>query len=438
MKHNMNLFASTRKQLTHYNSGMLIIFLLLFNIVISLVLFLITYHEQRMELFDIGKQEINELNMDIDEYPGGQNQENPLVPSINKTKGIFLTYFLKPNHRLIIIDEYSSKIREPIFKNVKNWKPDKMGFKFLRIELSEKDSHYLFLVSQNIYQNGKRKGTIYIGKDITYLITMYFHFLFILLGISLIFFVIALLVGHTMTKQAIKPIIKAYTLQSEFIANVSHELRTPLSVLQSGLEAIDFEEGKHFSPIAKNILSDLQEEVRSTTQLVNHLLYLIRSDSGEQPTKKENFDLLILLQQIIRSFQRLSESKDIKLDLLTLHPLPIYTDKENIKQLLYILIDNALKYTPNGGNVCISYEQKDEILTIVVQDNGIGISSEQQQHIFDRFYRADKSRSRQTGSSGLGLSIGKSIIESLHGTIKVSSKLNAGSKFFIMIPLPNR
>lgn len=241
-----------------------------------------------------------------------------------------------------------------------------------------------------------------------------------------------------MTKQAIKPIIKAYTLQSEFIANVSHELRTPLSVLQSGLETIEFEEVKRFSPISKNILSDLQDEVRSTTQLVNHLLYLIRSDSGEQPIIKEKFDLLILMQQIIRSFQRFSESKEIRLDLLTQNPLPIYTDKEKVKQLLYILIDNALKYTPNGGYVSISYEQKNKILSIVIEDNGIGISFEQQKRIFDRFYRADQSRSRQAGSSGLGLSIGKSIIESLQGTIKVSSKINVGSKFTIIIPLQKR
>lgn len=395
------------------------------------------YNEQKVTLFEITKQEINELQTDGDEYSNDQNQKTGLVS--NKTQGVFLSYFLKSTNELVIIDEFSSRMRNLLLKKVENWKPTEMEARYQKIQLSKNDSIYLLIVSQNIYENGKLKGTIYIGKDITFLRNMFIRFLLILLGISLIFFVIALIVGQIMTKRAMEPIIKSYTLQSEFIADASHELRTPLSVLKSGLEVIEYEEGNKFSTFSKNILSDLKEEIRSTTQLVSNLLFLIRSNSGEQSSVVEHFDLLELMQQVIRSFHHLSETKKIKLDLQMLTPLSLFTDREKLKQVLYILIDNAIKYTPTGGKISISYElmsdnQKEKVC-IKVRDNGIGISLEQQERIFDRFYRVDKSRSRQSGSSGLGLPIGKSIVESLNGTIEVSSSLNKGSEFTITIPL---
>ncbi|MGF9978024.1 sensor histidine kinase [Viridibacillus arvi] len=438
MKNNINLFATTRKNLALYNSKMLIIFLLLFNVVISSFLFINMYTEQKVVLFDIAKQEIKEL---IINKAGTQNEDKNNVPvsNINNVQGVFLTYYLDTNKELIIMDEFSPELRESILGKVENWNPDKMETKYEKIQLSNDESLYLLIASQNIYENGVLKGTIYVGKDITFLRSMFIHFLFILLGISLFFLIVALIVGQIMTKRAMKPIINSYTLQTEFIANASHELRTPLSVLKAGIEVIEFEEGKKFSSFSKSVLSDLKEEIRSTTQLVNNLLFLIRSDSGEQATVVESFDLLELMQQTIRSFGHISEAKKIKLNLQVQNPLIVCTEKEKVKQLLYILIDNAIKYTPNGGQVSVSYKLKsdsqNEQLYIEVKDTGMGISKELLERIFDRFYRVDKSRSRNSGSSGLGLSIGKFIVESLNGTIEVSSTLNKGSEFTIIIPL---
>ena len=438
MKHNLKLFSNTRKNLARYNSSMLIIFLLLFNVVISIVLFIIMYHEQRVELFDMAKQEMNELK--INRF--GTTSEQTPVNNINKTKGIFLTYFLTTNNKLEIVDEFSPKLRASIIKKVKNWNPSRMEAKYKRVQLANKKPIYLFIVAQNVYEHGQRKGTIYIGKNINFLRNMFIHFLFILLGISVVFLIIALIIGRFMTKRVMKPIIKTYSLQSEFIADASHELRTPLSVLKSGLDVIEFEEGKNFSSFSKNILSDLKEEVGRTTQLVNRLLFLIRSDSGEQSVLIESFDLLELMEQILRSLQHLSETKDIRIDLHMRTRLIVSSDKEKLKQLLYILIDNAIKYTPEGGRIGVSYEvestNQNEKLCIVVRDNGIGIPLDEQDRIFDRFHRVDKSRSRNNGSSGLGLPIGKSIVESLHGTLEVSSTLNKGSRFTITIPLKKK
>jgi two-component system sensor histidine kinase CiaH len=436
---NEYLFAKTRRSLAQFNSRMLIIFLLLFNIVICAVLFINVYNEQRMELFEIAKQEMNELKLDSDGYLNDRNNHMQ-VEGINKTKGIFLTYFLKKDHNeLGVIDEFSPRWRKPIINHIKNWHPSKMEVRYQKIQLAGQDSLYLLIVSQNIYEKGVRKGTIYIGKDISALRAMFLHFLLILLGISFIFFIIALRGGQLMTRKAMQPIMKTYTLQSEFMADASHELRTPLSVLKSGLEVIEFEEGNHFSVFSKSILADLKEEVESTTKLVNQLLLLGRSDSGEQIAQSEKVNLQELMSQILRSFQHLAERKGVRMTLETQKTVQVITDREKLKQLLYILIDNALKYTPGGGLVNISYEMKitghDHKLMISVRDNGIGIPLKQQDRIFDRFYRVDKSRSRKEGSQGLGLSIAKSIVESLQGSIIVLSKENKGSEFLISIPI---
>lgn len=241
-----------------------------------------------------------------------------------------------------------------------------------------------------------------------------------------------------MTKRAMKPIIKSYSVQTEFIADASHELRTPLSVLKSGLEAIEFEEKGKLSSFSSMILNDLKDEITSTTNLVNNLLYLIRSDTGQQRSVHSEFDLDELVNQTVRSFGHQAESKDIELSLLNRKKLVVFSDRDKIKQLLYLLIDNALKYTPKGGRVDINYgltqTNSKKKFYITVRDNGIGIPMRDQARIFDRFYRVDKSRSRENGSSGLGLSIGKSITESLNGSLSVSSQENTGSEFLLTIP----
>lgn len=431
---NSSIINKTRKNLAHYNSRMLIIFLLIINFVIGILLFINMYHEQRVELVNIANQEINELTLDPDGYFNNKYTDT----RVNRTKGIFLTYFITTEDHLRIIDDFSSKLHTVIVKKVGKWKPERMSERYVEVNFPHSEPTYLLIVAKNIYIHGHLKGTIYIGKDINLIRTMFLHFLFILVGSSLIFFVVALIVGQIMTKRAMKPIVKTYMAQSNFIADASHELRTPLSVLKSGLEVLEYEEGNQLSSFSKNVLADLKEEIKSTTQLVNNLLLLSRSDSGQHTTEITSFDLQQLTQQTLRSFQHLSETKEVRLELKTNQPVQVETDREKIKQLLYILVDNALKYTNSGGQVSLSYglspvSQKRKFF-VSVKDTGMGIPIKEQAHIFDRFYRVDKSRSREEGSSGLGLSIAKAIVESLDGTIEVTSRIDKGSEFTFTIP----
>lgn len=434
MKGNPTIFSETRKYLSNYNSRMLIVYLLAINFTIGILLFYNMYREQRVELSDIAKQQINSLKLDPDGYLGNKKD---IDNKINLTKGIFLTYLIRPNGDLEIIDDFSPRLHTKIDERIGKWKPEDLSEKLIKVNVTKSQPTYILMAAKNIYVKGKWVATIYIGKDIKLLIDMYIHFLVILMGLSVVFFGLAVLIGHFMTKRAMEPIMKSYMSQTEFIADASHELRTPLSVLKSGLEVIEYEDKDKLSSISINILEDLKDEIKSTTNLVNNLLYLIRSNTGQQVSVRSTFDLNELVSQTIRSFTHQASTKKIELDLLNGHSLLVSSDRDKVKQLLYLLVDNAIKYTPIGGKIVLSYgltPGAKQSFFLAVQDNGIGIPIEEQERIFDRFYRVDKSRSRQNGSTGLGLAIGKTIAESLNGTITVLSKVNEGSKFVLTVP----
>ena len=170
------------------------------------------------------------------------------------------------------------------------------------------------------------------------------------------------------------------------------------------------------------------------TNLVSDLLTLARSDSNTIETKMEMFNFRPHADKALESVSPLAASKQISLNLDTPATLMATGDPQRLSQLLYILLDNAIKYTPNGGEVRLSLSDEARQLCIKVQDTGIGIKQEDQDHIFERFYRADKSRSRQMGGHGLGLSIAKWIVGTHGGSIQLVSEVGKGSTFVIRIP----
>jgi signal transduction histidine kinase len=239
-----------------------------------------------------------------------------------------------------------------------------------------------------------------------------------------------------MSKRAMIPITTAFTRQREFVADASHELRTPLSVLLSSIDAMEMTlEPEEKEGFVQKLLVNMRQEVKRMTNLVSDLLTLARSDSNTIETRIETFDFRLQADKALESVGPLAASKQISLHLNAPETLMATGDPERLSQLLYILLDNAIKYTPNDGEVRLSLAKEGQQLCMKVQDNGIGISKEDQAHIFERFYRADKSRSRQMGGHGLGLSIAKWIVDTHHGTIHLTSELGKGSTFAIRIPM---
>lgn len=224
----------------------------------------------------------------------------------------------------------------------------------------------------------------------------------------------------------------AAELRNNLMADVSHELRTPLTVLEGNLRAaLD-----HVYELDEEQIANLYEQTRHLIRLVNELRELTLAEAAQLPLAQEIVDLNALVQESAAVFEPLMEEKGVQL-LIQLPPTAstVTADRSRIRQVLHNLLANALRHTPSGGQVTIAVAQPAGRLRLTVQDTGEGIAPEDLEHIFDRFYRTDPSRSRETGGSGLGLAIVKAIVEAHGGeVIAASPGVGRGTRFTIFLP----
>lgn len=218
-------------------------------------------------------------------------------------------------------------------------------------------------------------------------------------------------------------------LRKRLTADVAHEFRTPLATLQSHMEAMI--DGIWKPDIDR--LKSCHEEIMRISRMVGDLEKLARYESETLILNKTSFDISEVIQYIIRNFETdfLSKGLDIKFygekDI-------IFADKDKISQVIVNLLANALKYTPEGGRVEVRVEDGGDKVNIIVKDTGKGISPKDLPYIFERFYRADKSRNRLTGGAGIGLTIAKAIVEAHQGMIRANSRINEGAEFIVSLP----
>lgn len=238
--------------------------------------------------------------------------------------------------------------------------------------------------------------------------------------------------GYFLAGRALVPIKKAWKKQVEFVSDASHELRTPLAVIQAKTDIL-FRAPS--STIQDKILdiSTISTESRRLSKLVSNLLTLARSDSNQMEMKKLPFRLDELLKEIIQQFEEIVSYQGKSLQLEVNETVMFLADKERIHQLIIILLDNAMKYTNEGGEILLSCQQSHSSIFLRVKDNGIGIPEEDIPKIFDRFYQSNKSRTSTEGT-GLGLSIAKWIVEKHHGKTKVQSNPGIGTTIEIIFP----
>ncbi len=216
----------------------------------------------------------------------------------------------------------------------------------------------------------------------------------------------------------------------QMIADIAHELRTPLSVIRGNLEAIL--DGVY--PPEPEHLAPVYEEALLLQRLVEDLRLLSLAEAGELHLEKSSFDMAELLRKVIEVVRAEAQEKGINLELKAESPLPVYADAQRIRQVLNNLLSNALRYTPSGGRITVTARRIDAGVKVAVSDTGPGIPPEELPHIFDRFWRGDRSRSRSSGGSGLGLSIAKKLVEAHGGRIEVQSKPGKGTTFCFWIP----
>ncbi|WP_042374529.1 sensor histidine kinase [Neobacillus jeddahensis] len=444
-----DVFKSTQSRLTRIYSGLLILFLILFIVIVYTVLYVVILRNQEQELQTLVNQEASFL----EEYMG-QNEQGDVYSAENQEvvfAGVnqFFNYVVNPKGEILMGNEANQRLRPSILQllnggtspngdvrketlHVENAKARGSRSEFHPAEGAE-DLH-LMIASHPIYVKGQLIGQLYIGKDISFAYQLFHWMLVILAALGVIFFGIAIFISVSMSKRAMVPIHKAFIRQREFVADASHELRTPLSVLLSSVDAMEMTLEPQKEDFTGRLLSHMREEVKRMTHLVSDLLTLARSDSDTIELKTTSFDFLPLAEKAVESVHPLAAAKQISLSLQAPTELPTVGDAERLSQLLYILLDNAIKYTPDGGEVRMELSGDGTELGIAVQDTGIGIKKEDSQRIFERFYRSNKSRSRQMGGHGLGLSIAKWIVETHKGSIKVVSEVGKGSTFIVRIP----
>ena len=224
---------------------------------------------------------------------------------------------------------------------------------------------------------------------------------------------------------------QSYRAQMRFVSDASHELRTPISVIQGYANLLN-RWGKDDPEAMQESIDAITQEAQSMKELVEQLLFLARGDNDSLVVEPEVFDLTAVAGQVMRDSQVIDQTHPMEAHWEG--PVFVNCDLGLTKQAIRILVDNAIKYTPNGGAITMTVEEKEGMAHLSVTDEGIGISPEALPHIFDRFFRADESRTRQTGGSGLGLSIAKWIVERHGGWFDVVSRQNVGTKMTIVLP----
>ncbi|MDR3593117.1 MAG: ATP-binding protein [Negativicutes bacterium] len=432
------MFNKFRNRLTLVYGTVMAIFLLVLLAVITSGITWLVYAERRDEIRLIAKELGEEHKERLIKYLG-QNVP-PEIVSQDDTRDIsgqMFYYLTDAGGRLIKIDEPNSVLK-PFIDDILQtggW-PDSA----IRIEhftLPEGQKATVILAVHYIYDGQKLLGTLLAGKDITAYYQVLNHFLYILLGVSILFLTGAAGLGHLLAGRAMIPIEQAYFRQRQFVADASHELRTPLSVLMTSLEFLQGEEANDLTPLSRQVVHDMQDEVRKTTRIVGDLLTLARADTGNTRCLRENFDLIAVAERVFRGLTPQAAAKDIAITVAGPDSIRMEADQAHLEQLLYILADNAIKYTQPGGTITVSLSvdrSENPSARIIVTDTGIGIPPEYQSLVFERFFRVDKARSREDGGVGLGLAIAESIVHLHGGTIELTSSPDKGSSFTVTLP----
>jgi two-component system phosphate regulon sensor histidine kinase PhoR len=232
--------------------------------------------------------------------------------------------------------------------------------------------------------------------------------------------------------QDLTRIRKLETVRRDFVSNVSHELRTPLASVKALAETLH-EGALEDPPAARRFLQQMESEIDNITQLVHELLELSRIESGRVPLERRSINPCEFLKRGIERMQMQAERAGLSLRLECTEQLPeVNADPERIQQVLVNLIHNAVKFTRPGGEIVVTATPRDHDVIVAVRDTGVGIAPEELTRIFERFYKADRSRSG--GGTGLGLSIARHLVEAHGGRIWAESELDKGSVFYFTLP----
>ena len=422
----MEIFGRSRRQLTLIYTLIMGLFLTVLILVVHMTMEWAMFSEQAQEVLDAADN-ISEMRERYIQNPVAANDETKIYKSSNDR---LFFYVFDEERRLIDFARASFKVESFILDTISNWSVEEGEIAVFSRPNELGRTTNIMMTSKRLRVYGTNQ-MVFVGKDVSAMYSGLQKSTYILIILGLAALIIAAIIGHIMAGRAIIPLKEAYEKQRQFAADASHELRTPLAVVMASADLLLMDQSIT-NPFLKQVIGDVKSEVQKMTKLVADLLMVARSDNNALKVTIKKFDLGELLQQNIRMMTPLAEKKDIVLSGENIQKVEMQADEQKIKQLILILVDNAIKYTPKGGNVTIRIENINEAaVTFSVQDSGIGIAKEDQDKIFERFYRVDKARSREIGGNGLGLSIASEIVRLHEGKISVESELGQGTKFIV-------
>ena len=234
--------------------------------------------------------------------------------------------------------------------------------------------------------------------------------------------------GWWLAGKSLRPVRVAFNRQHAFVSDASHELRTPLAVIRANAEFLQQEQPENVE--ARDIVS----ETDRLSSLVDALLAVARDDDRGAKALHMQVDLAEVVEATVASFQTVTTDHELELTYATPDELMVMGDREQLRQVLVILLDNAVRYTPAGGRIHVQARADGKEAVLTVHDTGIGIPEEALPRVFERFYRADDARNRQSGGVGLGLAIARELVTRHSGRISVTSTEGAGSTFTVRLP----
>lgn len=272
-------------------------------------------------------------------------------------------------------------------------------------------------------------GILYIYLDCRNNFQSIGNFALVSLLVAMLCLVLVFILVTVFSRRAVRPVIESMEKQKQFLTDAGHELKTPVAIISANTEVIEMCEGE------SDWTRSIRNQVGRLTELINSLLMLAKMDEAAVPIQMTEFYVKPVLEETVKNFSIVSDSKNQKIHMELDESLHMHGEEKSIRQLCSILLDNAVKYTPKEGEIQVKLERKDRWAVIkFYNDCEETISQDEMNRLFDRFYRTDCSRSRQTGGYGIGLSIAKAIVQMHKGKITAKAE-KKGILFTVKIPL---
>ncbi len=358
--------------------------------------------------------------------------ELPVDP-VMVERGEMMSLLYDGSGRLVVDQMSGSPYAEQLMLMRENWPQEDGGTEILYFEKGG-ERQFILVGMCRFVSNGTVQGDLYTFVNLEDYYDMAVDGFAFLLLLCLVCIVTAGGGGYYMAAKNIKPLELLFKREHEFAANASHELRTPLTVLSLGIESLQNDTDSKFSPYAEETLRDMQQETQYMSKLTEALLTLARGDEDNVTLQKQKVDLTAVMAEVCAQLRPLAEQKNLQLVFNGTRKVFSLCDKDKIKQLLIILVDNAIKYS-DSGTITAEVEADGMQAVIRVLDEGIGITEGEAERIFERFYRVDKARSRASGGFGLGLSIAQWIVKRHGGSITAHPRDGGGTVFTVRLAL---